>query len=106
MKIKSQITSNQHYRRSDNNRLRAQRSFPLTDYSYQSTIETRSSSTGTAKETHALREVRSFREISNEFLGAETTVNYVAEAIFFIGITCVAAWPVGTVIHQLTRWMI
>jgi hypothetical protein len=53
-----------------------------------------------------MAELRTFRKVSRDFLGAEMTRDYVAEALFFVSMTCVAAWPVGIVIHQLTRWMI
>jgi hypothetical protein len=34
------------------------------------------------------------------------TWDYVAEAFFFVAIIGVTSWPLGIVIHQLTRWMI
>ena len=106
MKSKSQITSDLRSPRDDNHVSRNQRTFPLTDHSYQPTIERRSSSTHAPKETRGLSESQTFRRISSEFFGAESTANYVMEVVFFAWITCIAAWPMGVTIYQLTRWMI
>jgi hypothetical protein len=79
---------------------------PLTDYSYQSTVETRASSNAVADETHTLPQWRTFRKVSREFFGAEATREYVLEAIFFAWVSGVAAWPVAVMMHQLMRWTI
>ena len=34
------------------------------------------------------------------------TRDYVTEALLFVAIIGVTAWPMSAVIHQLTRWMI
>jgi hypothetical protein len=47
----------------------------------------------------------SFRDLSNEFLGAETKRNYVAEAFFFAIIVGVSAWPIVTMIQALSQLM-
>jgi len=46
-----------------------------------------------------------FRKISNEFLGAEMTRDYVAEFLFFAIITAVSAWPIVSLVQALERWM-
>lgn len=107
MKSISQISSSPRFPRSDSHASRECPKFPSTDQSYQSSVETHSAgSTTSAKETRGLRELRTFRNISNEFFGSEATVAYVAEAVFFAWITCIAAWPVGLAIYQLMRWTI
>jgi hypothetical protein len=44
----------------------------------------------------------SFRDLSNEFLGAETKRNYVAEAFFFAIIVGVSAWPIVSMVRALS----
>ena len=44
-----------------------------------------------------------FRAISNEFLGAETKRNYVAEVLFFAVIVGVSAWPIVSMLQALAR---
>jgi hypothetical protein len=95
MKPTPQISPSRHDSRGD--------SSPLTDYAYQLTAETVDRSSIAER---AISERRTFRKVSTQFFGAEATREYVTEAIFFFGISCVAAWPLSVVIHQLTRWMI
>lgn len=47
----------------------------------------------------------SFRDLSNEFLGAETKRNYVAEVFFFAIIVGVSAWPIVTMVQALSHLM-
>jgi hypothetical protein len=42
-----------------------------------------------------------FRDLSNEFLGAETTRSYVAEVLFFAVIVGVSAWPIVSMVQAL-----
>lgn len=42
-----------------------------------------------------------FRNLSKEFLGAETTRSYVAEVVFFAIIVGVSAWPMVSMVHAL-----
>lgn len=42
-----------------------------------------------------------FRNLSNEFLGAETTRSYVAEVLFFAIIVGVSAWPIVSMLQAL-----
>jgi hypothetical protein len=46
-----------------------------------------------------------FRQISREFLGAETTRNYVIEFLFFAVITGVSAWPIVSMVRAVALWM-
>jgi hypothetical protein len=46
-----------------------------------------------------------FRDLSNEFLGAETTRNYVAEVLFFAIIVGVSAWPIVSMVRALAQFM-
>jgi len=80
------------------------RSFPLTDYSYQSNVETAAQLSVISQK--GISELRTFRKVSRDFLGAEAGRDYIAEVILFACISCVAAWPIAIAIHQLTRWTI
>ena len=44
-----------------------------------------------------------FHKLSSEFLGGETSRDYVAELLFFILITGIAAWPVVSMLIAVTR---
>jgi hypothetical protein len=44
-----------------------------------------------------------FRNLSNEFLGAETKRNYVAEVLFFAIMVGVSTWPVVSMVRALAE---
>ena len=44
-----------------------------------------------------------FYKLSSEFLGAERSRDYVAELLFFILITGVAAWPILSMLIAVIR---
>ncbi len=44
-----------------------------------------------------------FHKLSSEFFGAETSRDYVAELLFFILITGIAAWPVMSMLIAVIR---
>jgi hypothetical protein len=44
-----------------------------------------------------------FHKLSSEFLGTETSRDYVAELSFFILITGIAAWPVMSMLIAVIR---
>jgi hypothetical protein len=46
-----------------------------------------------------------FRDLSNEFLGAETKRNYVAEVLFFAIIVGVSTWPIISMVQAMAQWM-
>ena len=77
----------------------ARQSFPLTDYSYQTTADTKSSSSAIRPETKA----PAFYKLSSEFFGAETSRGYIAELLFFILIVGLAAWPVMSMLIAVIR---
>jgi hypothetical protein len=91
MKPTPQIGSNQ----------RKQRSFPLTDYQYQ-TSEL-SADRAVAKKTPAARGLKAFRKLSTEFFASETPRDYIAELFLFILITGIAAWPIISSMVAITR---
>src|ERR1044071_4966542 len=78
---------------------RGHESFPLTDYNYQATAETQVSSSAGRSDTKS----PAFHKLSSEFFRAETSRHYVADLLFFILITGVAAWPVLSMLIAVTR---
>ena len=44
-----------------------------------------------------------FRDLSNEFLGAETKRSYVAEVLLFVVIVAVSAWPMISMVQALAQ---
>jgi hypothetical protein len=93
---------NQRFERNDGQG--GQRKFPLTDHSYQATVEAVSHSSGvTAK---GIAELRTFRKVSREFFDREAGLEYAIEALFFSWILATAAWPVSVMIRQLITMMI
>ncbi|MDQ2825211.1 MAG: hypothetical protein M3R29_07170 [Verrucomicrobiota bacterium] len=89
--------------RRDRRAPRDQQSFPSTDYYFQSTVDVCGGSHAIAEGTP---QVSAFRKVSNDYFRAEASGEYVAEAILFASISCVAAWPVTVMMHELMRMMI
>src|SRR5213594_4573472 len=78
---------------------RGRQSFPLTDYNYHPTADAEAiSPAGRPAITSP-----AFHKLSSEFLGAERSRDYVAELLFFILITGIAAWPVLSMLIAVTR---
>ena len=75
------------------------RNLPLTDYSFQTTADTKSSSSAVLPATKS----PAFYKLSSEFFGAETSRDYVAELLFFILITGIAAWPIVSMLIAVIR---
>ncbi len=80
---------------------RKQRSFPLTDYQYQTSAS--SADRAVAKKAAAPRELKTFRKLSTEFFATETPRDFIAELFFFILITGIAAWPIISSMVAITR---
>ena len=80
---------------------RSQRTFPFTDYQYQTTAL--SAGRAVAKKTPSPLELKTFRKLSTEFFASETPRDYIAELSFFILITGVAAWPIISSMVAITR---
>ncbi len=83
----------------DNRPGRGHQSFPLTDYNYHPTAETQVNSSARWRATKS----PAFHKLSSEFLGGETSRDYVAELLFFILITGIAAWPVVSMLIAVVR---
>jgi hypothetical protein len=80
---------------------RKPRSFPLTDYQYQTSAS--SAGRAIAKNTPAALELKTFRKLSTEFFATETPRDYMAELFFFILISGITAWPIISSMVAITR---
>jgi len=89
MKPTPQISPKQH----------ASRNFPLTDYSFQATVDAKSGSSSVLP----AKKAPAFHKLSSEFFGAETSRDYFAELLFFILIAGIAAWPVMSMLIAVIR---
>ena len=99
MKPIPQISPDQGGARRGSGAPRDHKSFPLTDYSYQATIDAKLNSSAVLPATKS----PAFHKLSSEFFGAETSRDYVAELLFFILITGIAAWPVMSMLVAVIR---
>jgi len=99
MKPILQINHKQCRSRRDNRARRSHQSFPLTDYNYRPTAESQVNSSDGWRATKS----PAFHKLSSEFLGGETSRDYVAELLFFILITGIAVWPIMSMLIAVIR---
>ena len=99
MKPIPQINDKQGDSSRDNRERDSHHGFPLTDYNYRPKAEAEANSTSSRPAIAS----PAFHKLSSEFFGAETSRDYVAELSFFILITCLAAWPVMSMIIAVVR---
>ena len=74
--------------------------FPLTDYNYQSTLETPRAA---LKEAHGSHRLHGLWKLSTGFFGAEAKLDYATELLLFSVITVLSAWPVISMAVAITR---
>jgi len=99
MKPIPQISQNQRSSRRDNRARRGNGTVLPTDYYYRPTAETQlSSSAG-----RPAAKLPAFHKLSSEFFGTEASRDYVAELLYFVLITGIAAWPVVSLLIAVTR---
>jgi hypothetical protein len=99
MKPIVQINHKQRGSRRDNRARRHHQSFPLTDYNYRPKPEAEAISPAGQPAIKS----PAFHKLSSEFFGAEASRDYVAELLFFVLITCLAAWPVMSMLIAVIR---
>jgi len=99
MKPTPQISHNQRGSGRDNGTRRSNRRLLLTDYNYRPTPETQMGSSASRPATRS----PGFHKLSSEFFGAEMSRDYIAELLFFILITGIAAWPVISMLIAVIR---
>jgi len=74
----------------------------LTDYQFQAAANEAHSAGSSRKVTRPVF-APGFRDLSNEFLGAETKRNYVAELLFFAIIAGVSTWPIISMVQAMAQ---
>ena len=99
MKPILQTNHKQRGSRRDNRARRSRQSFPLTDYNYHPTAESQVNSATSWRATKS----PAFHKLSSDFLGAETSRDYIAELLFFILITGIAVWPIMSMLIAVIR---
>ena len=99
MKPILQISHKQRGSRRDNRALHRHESFPLTNYNYRPTAE---ADTISPAGQPAIKSP-AFHKLSSEFLGAETSRDYLAELLFFVLIIGIAAWPIVSMLIAVVR---
>ena len=99
MKSILRINHKQRGSRRDNRAPRSHQRFPLTDYNYHPTAETQVNSSARWRATKS----PAFHKLSSEFLGGETSRDFVAELLFFIVITGLAVWPIMSMLIAVIR---
>jgi len=76
------------------------KSFPLTDYQYQSTLE---ASRPGVKETRGAHPLRAIWKLSAGFFGAEVARDFAIEFALFALIAGLSAWPIVSMLVAMTR---
>ena len=99
MKPILQINDNQRGLHRNDLAHRRNESFPLTDYNYRPTAESQVPPSVGWPATKS----PAFHKLSSKFLGGEASRDYVAELLFFILITGLAAWPVLSMLIAVVR---
>jgi len=82
----------------------ANSSHPLTDYHFHAPANA-SQSAGSVRKISRPVFAPGFRDLSNEFLGAETKRSYVAEVLFFAIIVGVSTWPIVSMVQAMAQLM-
>jgi len=77
---------------------------PLTDYGFHAAGSEMKSGASSQKLVRPIF-APGFRDLSNEFLGAETKRNYVAEVLFFTIIVGVSTWPIVSMVRALAEFV-
>src|SRR6266436_9069400 len=99
MKPIIEINHKERDSRRDHRARHGHQSFPLTDYNYRPTADAEAiSPTGRP----AIKSP-AFHKLSTAALGAETSRDYIAELLFFLLTTCLAVWPIVTMLIAVVR---
>jgi hypothetical protein len=97
MKPLSQIPSEQRSRRGDELPLESRLTHPSIDRPYHATGDFRAASRAKATAPSA-----SLHQLSSGFLATETKRDYVLEALCFVIIVSVSAWPIVALVRVLS----
>ena len=104
MKPTSQVSRQPGRFDEERSSLQSHSTHPLTDYHFQAPTREVQSDGSSRKVTRPIF-APGFRDLSNEFLGAETKRNYVAEVLFFAIIVGVSTWPIVSMVRALAEFV-
>ena len=76
-----------------------QTGFPLTDYSFQPTDDSKSSCSNFSSAAKS----PAFHKLSSEYFGAEAYQDYVTNFLVFTLLGLITAWPIFSMIVAVTR---
>jgi hypothetical protein len=102
--MKPTTPTSSHKQTSRADRTSTENTFPVINRSYQATAEAVELSPAIAQTQPV--DLPPFRNLSRDVFGGKAHREYLNEAILFLSISCVAAWPLCVVIHQLGTMMI
>jgi hypothetical protein len=104
MKPTSQVSRQPGRPGEESSSSRSLSSQPLIDYHFHAPASELHSAGSAHKLTRPVF-APGFRDLSNEFLGAETKRNYVAEVLFFAIIVGVSTWPIVSMVQAMAQLM-
>jgi len=77
---------------------------PVTDHSHRSPAASTAATAPNSQKHHV--ELTNFRALSRNFFGAEAGREYIKEAILFVWMMVIAAWPLAITLNMLGTMMI
>ena len=104
MKPTSQFSRQSGRHRCDQSPPRLRSSQPQTDYNFHAPAS-EAHSAGSSRKLARPIFAPGFRDLSKEFLGAETKRSYVAEVLFFAVIVGVSAWPIVSMVQAMAQYI-
>jgi hypothetical protein len=104
MKPTSQISRQPRRLDEDISSAQSRSNHPVIDYQFQAPAS-EAQSAGRSRNLNRPVFAPGFRDLSNEFLGAETKRTYVAEVLFFAIIVGVSAWPIVFMVQTLAQFL-
>ncbi len=104
MKPTSQLSRQPGRRAGEESPSRLRSNHPRTDCNFHASASEIQSAGSSRKLTRPVF-APGFRDLSNEFLGAETKRNYVAEVLFFAIIVGVSTWPIVSMLQAMAQFI-
>lgn len=102
MKPTPQLTRQPGRRAGEEAPIRLRSNYPHTDCNFHAPASEIQSASSSRKLTRPVF-APGFRDLSKEFLGAETKRNYVAEVLFFAIIVGVSTWPIVAALQAMAQ---
>lgn len=104
MKPTSRLSRQPGRRAGEESPTRLRSNHPRTDCNFHAPASEIQSAGGSRKLTRPVF-APGFRDLSNEFLGAETKRSYVAEVLFFAIIVGVSTWPIVSMLQAMAQFI-